>query len=126
MSGAVQNGYGEQAVQALPTSGGIFAFSTPQYATYASSPIFAYTPSTGVAGTDPNALAALQNSFVAQSSNGLAAITSLGAAEYANVAGAFSTWASNLFSLGQQAGNIDQTIANKSAKACSGFFGCLF
>jgi hypothetical protein len=121
-----QNPYGQTPVQTLPTGGGIFAFSTPQYSAFQSSPIFAYAPSTGVSSTDPNALAALQNSFVAQGNNGLAAITSIGAAEYAGAAGLFSNWASNLFSLGTTAGQIAKETADKSAKACSGFFGCLF
>ena len=126
MSGSTQNAYGTSAISELPTSGGVFAFQLPAYAVFNSSPLFAYTPSTGVVGTDPNALAALQNNFTTQGAAGLAAITSIGAAEYAGQSGLFTQWASQINTLSVDANSIFKEVANKSATACSGFFGCLF
>ena len=118
------NAYGTTA-QSPFAAGGIFSFATPMYPMFQQLQNFGYMPAQGVASTDPNAMAALQNSFVSQGGTGLAAITSLGAAELQGVAGLFSGWGNNLNTQAVQAGSIFQTIANKSARACSGFFGCM-
>lgn len=83
-------------------------------------------PSSGVASTDPNALASVINSNNSLISNGFASIQNAGVAEYASMANLFGQWGQNLNVMAAQSGSIAQEVANKSAKACSGFFGCLF
>jgi hypothetical protein len=121
MSGT-QNAYGTQPVN--PFGGAVFTFGTGNGLS------FGYTPSSaassGVVSTDPNALAALQNSFTAQAANGLGEINAIGAAEYQASGSLFQSWGQSLANLSTEIANTFQQTANKSATACSGFFGCLF
>jgi len=120
--GNAQNAYGSVPQETFAPSG-IYSFQIPQYIQAQS---FTYAPSQGVSTVDPNAFAALQNSLVTQESAGLAAITNVGAAEYSGALNLFSQFGQNLDALGTASSNIFQTVANNSAHACSGFFGCLF
>lgn len=77
-------------------------------------------------GITPNLLAAAQANLAFIAENGLASVTASGANSQAVIGNAFSTWGSQLQDLAQQNANSFSEAVNKSAKACSGFFGCLF
>ena len=117
---------GGSSVNALGEGPGVYFFGTPLYNFTAPTLASNYVPSSGVATFDPNAMAALQNTFVNTGANALSYITNIGALEYSSTQNLFNTWGNSIGSLGQQSANIAQEVANKSAKACSGFFGCLF
>lgn len=124
MSQTTQNAYGTSPNN--PFGGFVFSFNTPELSYVSPTATFGYAPSMGVSTNDPNALAALQNSFVSQGANGLGEITNIGAAEYVATKNIFSTFGSNLNALSQSIADSFAQSVNKSAQACSGLFGCLF
>lgn len=126
MSNSVISELGGATNNTLGEGPNLFYTLGPQYLFTAPSLMQNYAPSSGAATFDPNAFAALTNSFINNGSNALSYITNIGAQEYVATSQMFNTWGQSVGSLGQQNASIAQEIANKSAKACSGFFSCLF
>lgn len=56
----------------------------------------------------------------------LATINAAGAGMFGTIAGLFDKWGQNQADLSTSLANSLNLVANKSAKACSGFFSCLF
>jgi hypothetical protein len=77
-------------------------------------------------GITPDLLAASQANLAGISYTGLNTISGAGASSAAQIGSFFQNWGATLQSIAQQNANAFSESVNKSAKACSGFFSCLF
>ncbi len=74
----------------------------------------------------PGMIAAAEVGLQNQIYTGLASVQNYGAAEFGTIAGLFNKWGQNQADFSTQVGADLSTVARNSAKACSGFFSCLF
>jgi hypothetical protein len=77
-------------------------------------------------GITPEVLSAQQDTIAAQQAANLAAVTNVGAFDFTQIANLFGSWGNNLASVNTTAANAFSKVASNSAKACGGFFSCLF
>ena len=74
----------------------------------------------------PILLQSSQNMLAQTINQGLASVNAQGSNMFATIANLFSTWSATQNTFEQQVAANFTNVTNKSAKACNGFFGCLF
>lgn len=103
-------GFGMGGAGAYPW--GTYVFADPNFSAY--QPI------------SPDFLGALGGAFQNQINNSLAAVASTGFTQFTALNTSLGNWGQLQGSFETTVGNAFQEIADKSARACSGFFSCLF